>query len=174
VSQLRISRQVAELLNRSVLAMLSTTRARGLEKVLSSSNSVSIPSFLLPAFQTTSHRSFSSSSPTQSQIGKAPLSIPPEVNFAVILPQTPKNGRHSPASARPTVSIEGPRGKFQVDISIIAILTLPSAGKLTMTIPPFVHLEHDQAARKAVVSVENREERKQREMWGMYPRRSYM
>jgi hypothetical protein len=61
-----------------------------------------------------------------------------------------------------------------VDISIIAILTLPSAGKLTMTIPPFVHLEHDQAARKAVVSVENREERKQREMWGMYPRRSYM
>ena len=37
-----------------------------------------------------------------------------------------------------------------------------------MTIPPFVNLEHDQSARKAVVSVQDREERKQREMWGQY------
>lgn len=37
-----------------------------------------------------------------------------------------------------------------------------------MTIPPFVNLEHDELARKAVVSVQDREERKQREMWGQY------
>ena len=42
------------------------------------------------------------------------------------------------------------------------------AGKVTMTIPPFVNLEHDEAARKAVVTVQDREERKQREMWGQY------
>jgi large subunit ribosomal protein L6 len=35
-----------------------------------------------------------------------------------------------------------------------------------MTIPPFVKLEHDEAARKAYVSVEDREVKKQREMWG--------
>jgi large subunit ribosomal protein L6 len=36
-----------------------------------------------------------------------------------------------------------------------------------MTIPPFVKLEHDEAARKAYVTVEDREVKKQREMWGM-------
>jgi large subunit ribosomal protein L6 len=38
-----------------------------------------------------------------------------------------------------------------------------------MTIPPFVHIEHDVAAKKAFVTVEDREIRKQREMWGMRP-----
>lgn len=38
-----------------------------------------------------------------------------------------------------------------------------------MTIPPFVKLEHDTAARKAIVSVEDKEVRNQREMWGMRP-----
>lgn len=36
-----------------------------------------------------------------------------------------------------------------------------------MTIPPFVQIEHDFTARKATIDVENREIRKQREMWGM-------
>jgi large subunit ribosomal protein L6 len=40
-------------------------------------------------------------------------------------------------------------------------------GKMSMTIPPFVNLEHDEAARKAYVTVEDREVKKQREMWGM-------
>jgi large subunit ribosomal protein L6 len=38
---------------------------------------------------------------------------------------------------------------------------------MSMTIPPFVKLEHDAAARKAYVTVEDREVKKQREMWGM-------
>ena len=38
-----------------------------------------------------------------------------------------------------------------------------------MTIPAFVKLEHDEAARKAYVSVEDREVKKQREMWGTKP-----
>lgn len=39
-------------------------------------------------------------------------------------------------------------------------------GKMSMTIPQFVNLEHDEAARKAYVTVEDREVKKQREMWG--------
>lgn len=39
-------------------------------------------------------------------------------------------------------------------------------GKMSMTIPPYIQIEHDLAARKAVVAVDNREIRKQREMWG--------
>lgn len=42
-------------------------------------------------------------------------------------------------------------------------------GKMSMTIPPFVQIEHDFTARKATIDVENREIRKQREMWGMRP-----
>jgi large subunit ribosomal protein L6 len=41
------------------------------------------------------------------------------------------------------------------------------AGKLSMTIPPFVNIQHDVEARKAYVSVEDKEVKKQREMWGM-------
>ncbi|KAI9054574.1 hypothetical protein LZ554_001727 [Drepanopeziza brunnea f. sp. 'monogermtubi'] len=127
--------------------MLSTARSKGLERAITYAPSVSIPAFLLPAFPAVSSRSFSASSNCPSQIGRAPLSIPPEVNFTILPPRARKNGR-SPIAARPTVQIEGP------------------LGKISMTIPPFVNLEHDTAARKAFVTVEDREVKKQREMWG--------
>jgi large subunit ribosomal protein L6 len=38
---------------------------------------------------------------------------------------------------------------------------------MSMTIPAFVNLEHDETARKAYVTVQDREVKKQREMWGM-------
>jgi hypothetical protein len=38
-----------------------------------------------------------------------------------------------------------------------------------MTIPEFVKLEYDTALRKAYVTVEDKEVKKQREMWGMFP-----
>lgn len=58
-----------------------------------------------------------------------------------------KNGR-APIAARPTVEIEGP------------------LGKMSMTISPFVKIDYDTAQRKAYVSVEDKEVKKQREMWG--------
>jgi hypothetical protein len=39
-------------------------------------------------------------------------------------------------------------------------------GKMSMTIPNFINLEHDEPNRKAFVSVEDKEVKKQREMWG--------
>jgi large subunit ribosomal protein L6 len=47
--------------------------------------------------------------------------------------------------------------KFLMDIT----------GKMSMTIPTFVNLEHDMAARNAFVTVQDKEIQKQREMWGM-------
>lgn len=41
-----------------------------------------------------------------------------------------------------------------------------SAGKLNFDVPSFVHFDHDAAARKTTLSVEDQEDRKQREMWG--------
>ncbi|PSS22286.1 hypothetical protein M430DRAFT_17846 [Amorphotheca resinae ATCC 22711] len=125
--------------------MFSTARARGLERAVASPISISLPSFLLPAFPVVPSRSFSASANRPSQIGRAPLSIPPEVSFTILQPDAPKNGR---ALAQSTVEIKGP------------------LGKLSMTVPPFVKLEHDEASRKAYVTVEDKEAKKQREMWG--------
>jgi large subunit ribosomal protein L6 len=43
-----------------------------------------------------------------------------------------------------------------------------SLGQLTLNIPPFVNINHDQTARKATVSVQDAEIPHQRAMWGMY------
>lgn len=47
-------------------------------------------------------------------------------------------------------------------------------GKMEMVIPPFVQVEHDEATRKAYVTVEDKEVKKQREMWGAYFQISYV
>jgi large subunit ribosomal protein L6 len=38
---------------------------------------------------------------------------------------------------------------------------------MTMTVPPFVKVEHDATERRAVVTVEDKEIKQQREMWGV-------
>lgn len=144
--------------------MFSTARARGLERVIISSPSISLPSFLLPAFQIIPCRAFSASATSQSQIGKAPLSIPPEVNFTITPPPPTRYGQHSPGADRPLVTIEGPLGKRRCSNFYSRCWLI--IGKLTYAIPNFVKLEYDVAARKAYVSVQDREVRKQREMWG--------
>lgn len=94
----------------SINTMLSTARSKGLERVFTSGPTASIPAFLLPAFPIVSTRSFSASTCRPSQIGRAPLSIPPEVNFNILPPAVRKNARNSAITARPTVEIEGPLG----------------------------------------------------------------
>ena len=42
-------------------------------------------------------------------------------------------------------------------------------GKMTLQLPPYMSLDHDKETRKASLSILDREERKQREMWGMSP-----
>lgn len=39
-------------------------------------------------------------------------------------------------------------------------------GKLDLNVPPFVQMDYDREARRLVLSIENREEKKQKEMWG--------
>lgn len=42
-----------------------------------------------------------------------------------------------------------------------------STGQLELDIPSFVKLDHDAEGRKAVLTVEDKEQKKQMEMWGM-------
>jgi large subunit ribosomal protein L6 len=98
---------------------------------------------------TASRRTFSTSPQTQSNIGGAPLSIPPGVTFDVIPAPTHLGHR---AIGRilnnPSVSITGP------------------LGALKFSFPSFVTVDYNASTRKANVSVQDRGERHQREMWG--------
>lgn len=39
-------------------------------------------------------------------------------------------------------------------------------GNLKLSIPPFVHLDHDAEGRRVTLSIEDREAKEQRQMWG--------
>lgn len=90
--------------------MLSTARVKGLERVATSPFLISLPSFLLPAFPLSSSRSFSASAQRPSHIGRAPLSIPPDVTLTINQSTVKKNLKALDAAANPVVEIEGPKG----------------------------------------------------------------
>ena len=41
-----------------------------------------------------------------------------------------------------------------------------SVGKINVQLPPYMSLDYDKETRKATLSIKDRKERKQREMWG--------
>lgn len=77
-----------------------------------STRSIALPSFLLPAFQVPqlSARFLSSSPCSQSKIGSAPLSVPPEVTFDVVTPPKASGKKWSRVQPMSTVNIKGPLG----------------------------------------------------------------
>lgn len=94
-------------------------------------------------------RQFSSTALRCSQIGRTPLSIPPEVEFNVLdIPQTAVQERASRKAPSPSVQIKGPLGEMNMDV------------------PAFIKIDYNKAARKASVSIADVEERQQRAMWG--------
>ncbi|KAK5108425.1 hypothetical protein LTR62_008312 [Meristemomyces frigidus] len=109
------------------------------------------PAFLLPAFSNPLQtHTFSTTKPTRSKIGRAPLSLPEDVTFTVT--QSPPRGQGSKQTARSqnmsTIDIEGPRGKMSYDI------------------PAYMSIESNDEARTKTLSILNAEDRAQREMWG--------
>ncbi|KAL2012305.1 hypothetical protein VTN00DRAFT_5023 [Thermoascus crustaceus] len=109
----------------------------------------SLPAFLVPAFsQPLRAQCFSTTSPAQSRVGGAPISIPPEVSLKFIdLPQTQVRGR-AKETPKTAIEVNGPKGQ------------------LTLQIPPFVSVFHDESLRKATLSVQDSTEAHQRAMWG--------
>ncbi|KAB8227533.1 hypothetical protein ETB97_010725 [Aspergillus alliaceus] len=108
-----------------------------------------LPIFLAPAFSHSQRtQSFSTTSPTQSRVGGAAISVPPEVSLKFIdLPQTQVRGRAK-------------------DIPKTAIEVKGPLGELTLKIPPFLEVAHDEALRKATLSVQDSSIAHQRAMWG--------
>ncbi|CAG8215922.1 unnamed protein product [Penicillium salamii] len=109
----------------------------------------SLPIFLAPAFSSSRSQCFSTTSPAQSRVGGAPISIPPEVTFNLVdLPETltRTRGKDIPKFA---AEIKGPRGEMSVNI------------------PSFLTVTRDETGQKATLSVQDTEIPHQRAMWGM-------
>lgn len=124
--------------------MLAPSRSRTLERAVPSV--ASLPSFLVPALQ--SRRTFSSTTAKSSKLGRTPISIPPGVELLVGPPTTKKDPTTWKQMPKRTVTVTGPLGQLYLDI------------------PPYVKIDQDEAAKRAMLSVEDTTEKHQREMWG--------
>lgn len=108
-----------------------------------------LPDFLVPALSSPhSSRPLSSTARCRSRIGSAPLSLPEGVDLRLL--ETPVKQRKAISRIEPpkTVEITGPLGKMSVKL------------------PPYMSLDHNTKTRKASLSILDRKQRKQREMWG--------
>ncbi|KAJ5093749.1 Ribosomal protein L6 bacterial-type [Penicillium angulare] len=108
----------------------------------------SLPLFLTPAFSPSRVQCFSSTSPAQSRVGGAAISVPPEVSLNLI--DAPKDVTQS-------------RGKEI--IKLIAQIKGPK-GELMLNIPSFLNVEHDATTQKTTLSISDPDNPHQRAMWG--------
>ncbi|KAJ5173323.1 hypothetical protein N7492_005916 [Penicillium capsulatum] len=126
----------------------------------------SLPLFLTPAFSPARAQCFSTTTPAQSRVGGAAISVPPEVSLDIV--DLPKNLSRTRGKDIPKVSaqIKGPRGMEDLGRRLEHPLTLTWTGQMTLEIPSFLNVVHDQATQKATLSVLDPEQPNQRAMWG--------
>ncbi|KAI2472887.1 ribosomal protein L6 [Annulohypoxylon bovei var. microspora] len=130
--------------------MLAPSRGKVLERALSNANAATtLPAFLVPAFQTAApRRQFSSTTKRPSKLGRTPISIPPGIELTIGEPRVKKDPTTYLKIPKRTVTIAGPLGKLDLEI------------------PPYIHINHDEALRRAVLSIDDIKVKQQMEMWG--------
>lgn len=135
--------------------MLAPSRSRLASAALQSSTSstVTLPSFLVPALHHASssalpRRQFSQSTTRPSKLGRTPISIPPGVEILVGEPKVKRDLTTYLRIAKRTVTVNGPLGSLNLDV------------------PPFITITQNATDRQAVLTIEDREQKQQMEMWG--------
>ncbi|KAI1636837.1 ribosomal protein L6 [Biscogniauxia mediterranea] len=151
--------------------MLAPSRgARALGRAISSRGSaITLPGFLVPAFQSTSSSpsfsssSWSSSSSTTprgqrrqfsctparaSKLGRTPISIPPGVELVLGEPIVKNDPTSYLVVKKRIATVTGPLGKLELDI------------------PEYLTVSIDPDTRKAVMSIADRSVKEQKQMWG--------
>lgn len=113
----------------------------------SKTNPTTLPSFLLPAFQT---RPFSATTPCASKLGRTPLVVPPGVEITASNVQAVKGSRDWKPHAFRTITVKGPLGELSYDA------------------PSYVKLEHDVEEKRVLLSVEDSDDKGQAAMWGEF------
>ncbi|KAK3939064.1 54S ribosomal protein L6, mitochondrial [Diplogelasinospora grovesii] len=126
--------------------MLAPSRGRA----LCSSSVVTLPTFLVPAFHSAPvpARHFSATTNRPSKLGRTPISIPPGVELVISEPWVKRDMTTYLQVPKRTVTVSGP------------------LGQLDLQIPTYIQIDHDTAARRATLSVQDRSLKQQREMWG--------
>lgn len=134
---------------------LTTAALQASSSSSSTSSSVTLPSFLVPAFHnasaaatTTTRRQFSQTTSRPSKLGRTPISIPPGVELVVGEPRIHKDPTTYLRIPKRTATVTGPLGSLDVQI------------------PPYLEIAQDPATRKAVLTIQDREQKQQMEMWG--------
>jgi large subunit ribosomal protein L6 len=135
--------------------------------VQESPSSTLLPVFLLPCLANSHQaRGFSSSRTRYSRVGGAAISVPPEVSLRFFdLPKTNLRSRKKdvPVSA---VEVAGPLGiSWKHSFGNIQH-TDPTAGQMTLPLPPYVSARHNTENKKVTLSVGDPTITHQRAMWG--------
>ncbi|KAK4241513.1 hypothetical protein C8A03DRAFT_12256 [Achaetomium macrosporum] len=114
----------------------------------SAPSTVTLPGFLVPAFQTLAKRNFSATTSRPSKLGRTPLLVPRGVDIEISDLYLKKNMTSYLKTYKRNVTVKG------------------QLGELTLEIPDFININHDDEARTVVLSVKDSEHKGQREMWG--------
>jgi len=104
--------------------MLAPSRLRAVEKAISASSVISLPSFLVPAFHVTSsatRRSFSATAIRPSKLGRTPISIPPGVEILIGPPKVKEDPTTYLRIPKRTVTVSGPLG-MNVPAGLLPVL----------------------------------------------------
>ncbi|KAG8667302.1 54S ribosomal protein L6 mitochondrial [Fusarium poae] len=137
-------------------AMFAPSRGKALGRAVAASSSapVTLPGFLVPAWQATASPTaattalFSTTSKRPSKLGRTPLSIPPGVELSVGEPVANKDLTSYKKVFKKTINIKGP------------------LGSLGLEVPEYVQLTQDPEAKSVLLSVRDNEAKDQKAMWG--------
>lgn len=91
--------------------MLAPSRKKVLGHAIAASSTVSLPGFLVPAWQSRRHN-FSTTTARPSKLGRTPISVPPGVELTIGEPWTKKDMTSYKREVKKTITVKGPLGTF--------------------------------------------------------------
>ncbi|EQL02065.1 Ribosomal protein L6 [Ophiocordyceps sinensis CO18] len=158
-------------------AKFAPARCEALRLALRASPAVTLPGFLVPAWQGSARRQrkhFSTTTQQHSKLGRMPISIPPGVELSIGGTKSVRSTTSYRASVKKTITIKGPLGElllfggreWATGIDPEANEMYMRTATLELDVPDFVGLSQDLEDRKAMLSVEDAYVKHQREMWG--------
>ncbi|KAK4089172.1 hypothetical protein PCL_01338 [Purpureocillium lilacinum] len=149
-------------------------RGKALGHALRGAPAVSLPGFLVPAWQRLAaqrQHKFSTTTKRPSKLGRTPISIPPGVELTMGEPKSSRSATSYAATVKKTITVKGPLADLREEelwkrawkrVSADRI----GAGTLELDVPEFVGLTQDLEDRTALLSVEDANVKHQKEMWG--------
>ncbi|KAF5550419.1 beta-tubulin [Fusarium mexicanum] len=140
-------------------AIFTPSRGRAIGRAIAASSSgpVTLPSFLVPAWQATAPKVassraaialFSTTSKRPSKLGRTPLSIPPGVELSVGEPVASKDLTSYKKVYKKTITVKGPLGELELQV------------------PEYVQVTQDPEAKVVSLNVQDTDAKDQKAMWG--------